>query len=559
LVARILAKGLNAPVGPELRRLRSLTNGSADLVLLFDSNKALTFASRDSHLLDAYPSDNCWTRFIEHIHASDRMHVRQALRDIWSQPGRADKLEFRIETEIGTRYVNGRICNMLNDFDVQGVAVYLSDVTARWTLDDLTRLHSRPWFVDRLDRTNVTHRETGARYSVLYIKLNRYDDVRRSLGGEVGDALLRATASRLRNRLRRADPVARLGDNTFGVILENVDSGEDAEHFASNIEHAIDSPFFVCGQEIRTTVSVGIVTSQSVAGGAEDVLQAAASAVRTSRPRARSYHTVYEAQVQAQAKDRILLELDLRSALSRNQFHLVYQPIHDVQANRIAGCEALIRWTHPDRGFISPDKFIPIAEETGLINEIGEWVLREACRQAQSWNSRGLTLPRMSINVSADQLNAGFLAVIDDVVQSTGLDTCFLRLEVTETSIIDSPDEATETLLALKQRGIALALDDFGTGFSSLSYLHRFPFDTIKIDRAFIKNLGTPNSDGKDAALVKTIVGLGQNLEMTTVAEGIETQEQLEMVTSWGCDYGQGYFLARPMKADQLSMILASA
>jgi diguanylate cyclase (GGDEF)-like protein len=487
------------------------------------------------------------------------MHVKQALTNIWDRPGRSEKLEFRIETEIGTRYVNGRITNMLNDFDVQGVAIYLSDVTARWTLDDLTRLHSRPWFVDRLDRTNSTHRETGARYAVLYIQLNRYQDVRRSLGAEIGDALLRATASRLRNRLRRADPIARLGDNTFGVIIENVNSSKDAEHFASNIEDAIDSPFFVCGQEIRTTVSVGIVTSQSVGGAAEDVLQAAASAVRATRPRARSYHTLYEEQVQVQAKERILLELDLRSALSRDQFHLVYQPIHDVQQRQLAGCEALIRWIHPDRGFISPAKFIPIAEETGLINEIGEWVLREACRQAQDWSQKGLQLPRIGINVSADQLNPGFLKVVDDVVHSTGIDTCRLKLEVTETSIIDSPDEATETLLALKQRGISLALDDFGTGFSSLSYLHRFPFDTIKIDRAFIKNLGTPDSDGKDEALVKTIVGLGQNLDMTTVAEGIETQDQLEMVTSWGCDYGQGYYLAKPMKADQLSTLLNHA
>lgn len=558
-MAKILATGFGVPMGPELRRQRALTNGSADLVLLFNAQRALVFASRDSHLLDAYPSDSCWARLLDHVHPSDRMHVRQTLEDIWDQPGRSDRVEFRIDTEIGRRYVSGRICNMLADFDVQGVAFYLSDVTARWTLDGLTRLHSRPWFVDRLEKTNTTHRETGARYAVLYIQLNRYEAVRRSLGSEVGDALLRATASRLRNRLRRGDPVARLGDNTFGVIIENVNSSEDAEHIASNIEEAIDSPFFVCGQEISTTVSVGIVTSQSVQGAAEDVLQAAAATCRSARPRARSYHKMYEEEAQEQANERLLLELDLRSALSHDQFHLVYQPIHDVQQQRLAGCEALIRWIHPDRGFISPAKFIPIAEETGLINAIGEWVLREACLQAQRWNRSGYELPRIGINVSADQLNPGFLNVVDHVVESTGIDTRRLKLEVTETSIIDSPDEATETLFALKQRGIELALDDFGTGFSSLSYLHRFPFDTIKIDRAFIKNLGTSDSDGKDEALVKTIVGLGQNLSMTTVAEGIETQDQLEMVTSWGCDFGQGYYLAKPMKAEQLSAVLATS
>ena len=558
-MAKILATGFGVPMGPELRRQRALTNGSADLVLLFDAQRALVFASRDSHLLDAYPSDSCWARLLDHVHPSDRMHVRQSLEDIWDQPGRSDRVEFRIDTEIGRRYVSGRICNMLTDFDVQGIAFYLSDVTARWTLDGLTRLHSRPWFIDRLEKTNTTHRETGARYAVLYIQLNRYEAVRRSLGTEVGDALLRATASRLRNRLRRGDPVARLGDNTFGVIIENVNSSEDAEHIASNIEEAIDSPFFVCGQEISTTVSVGIVTSQSVQGAAEDVLQAAAATCRSARPRARSYHKMYEEEAQEQANERLLLELDLRSALSHDQFHLVYQPIHDVQQQRLAGCEALIRWIHPDRGFISPAKFIPIAEETGLINAIGEWVLREACLQAQRWNRSGYELPRIGINVSADQLNPGFLNVVDNIVESTGIDARRLKLEVTETSIIDSPDEATETLFALKRRGIELALDDFGTGFSSLSYLHRFPFDTIKIDRAFIKNLGTPDSDGKDEALVKTIVGLGQNLSMTTVAEGIETQDQLKMVTSWGCDFGQGYYLAKPMKAEQLSEVLATS
>ena len=558
-MANALAKVRAIGETVELKRYRSLASGSADVVLLFDQNLRLNYASRDTYLLDTAPADTCWKRFLDRIHTSDRMHVMQAQNKVRSTAGSAEHLEFRIATDIGTRYISGRVCNLLQDDSVQGVAFYLSDVTAQWTLDELTELHSRPWFIDRLERTNGSHREIGAMYAVLHIQLNQYHQIRRSFGNDVGQALLRAAADRLRNRLRRADPVARIGENTFGVIMEHVQSISDAEQFAANIADLMDAPFFVCGQELCATVSVGIAASQSVDGSPEDVLQAAAISVRGARPRGHSYHTTYEARAQEQAKQRLLLELDLRSALTRGEFHLVYQPIHDVQNERVAGCEALIRWIHPEKGFISPATFIPVAEEAGLINDIGEWVLHEACRQSQRWRGSGLELLKIGVNISAAQLHPEFLTVVDSVLDETGINPRCLKLEVTETSIIDSPEEATDTLLALKQRGIGLALDDFGTGFSSLSYLHRFPFDTIKIDRAFIKHLGTQESDGKDEALVKTIVGLGQNLSMSTVAEGIESEEQLAMVTSWGCDFGQGYFLARPMKAEQFSEHLRTA
>src|SRR5256714_560071 len=411
--------------------------------------------------------------------------------------------------------------------------------------DALTGLPNRALFLDRLEHALArAHRQAGA-VGVLFLDLDRFKLVNDSLGHAAGDLLLVAVAARLKGCLREEDSVARFGGDEFAILLGEVDEVSMTLRTAERIIQALDAPFHLDGHDVVTATSIGIVTS-TPQHTPPDMLRDADVALYRAKNRGRGRYEVFDETMNAQALERLELEADLRGALERGEFTVYYQPKIALATGRVEGMEALGRWQHPRRGLVSPAAFIPLAEETGLIRPLGQWVLEEACRQTKRWHEqmRGLTLVT-SVNLSARQFQQPTL--VEDVaaaLRQSGVDPGCIQLEITESVAMEDAEAAVTTLQQLKALGIQLAIDDFGTGYSSLAYLKRFPVDELKIDRAFVSGLGR---DSEDASIVNAVASLGHALNLSIVAEGIETIEEARQVHALGCEVGQGYYFAKPM------------
>lgn len=426
--------------------------------------------------------------------------------------------------------------------------------------DSLTNLPNRTLFMDRLNNSlQRKKRHPDYVFAVLFLDVDRFKIINDALGHLIGDKLLVLLAQRLKKSVRSLDTVARFGGDEFAILLEDVQETRDVDYLADRINEEMRLPFQVLGREIFASFSIGIVLSSTGDySRTEDLMRDADIAMYNAKSRGRACHSIFDAAMHAQAKTALWLETDLRKALDNDELVIHYQPIISVDDNRIFGFEALVRWQHPSRGIIFPLDFITVAEETGLIVPIGDWVIREACRQMRRWQEqfpayRHLTV---SVNVSGKLFSQpDFYDIIEGILRETGLEPSCLRLEIVERMLIDNPEPAAALLRRLKDLNVRFDVDDFGTGYSALNYLRQFPINGLKIDRSFINAL---TFDRGNVEIVKTIVALAQALNLEVIAEGIETTEQMEIFRTMKGGYAQGFFLFEPLDAKAAGELLSS-
>ncbi|NJO97036.1 MAG: EAL domain-containing protein [Pleurocapsa sp. CRU_1_2] len=427
--------------------------------------------------------------------------------------------------------------------------------------DSLTGLPNRALLIERIEFT-IAHakRNPDYRYGLLFIDLDRFKVINDSLGHLIGDQLLIAVSNLLQECVRENDLVARLGGDEFVILLDGIKSVKDATLIGERIQQRMRSPFELQNQNIFTSASIGIVFSSVEYHNSADLMRDADIAMYRAKDKGKARYTIFDQTMYDETLKLVELENNLRFALKRNELMMHYQPIISLDSNKLVGFEALIRWQHPERGSISPVEFIPIAEDTGLILEIGEWLLREACQQLQTWRQQFASIPeigslKMSINLASQQLQEPeFISKLDQILGDTGLDGSSLRLEITESVLIEPEGSIQDTLRQIKNRNIKLSIDDFGTGYSSLSYLRRFPIDNLKIDRSFIQQM---NFDSENFEIVRLIITLAKTLGMKTISEGVETALQLNQLKGLGCEFAQGYLFSIPLAPKQIELMLA--
>ncbi len=416
--------------------------------------------------------------------------------------------------------------------------------------DPLTDLPNRRLFMDRLEQAIAFARRGGGSLAVAFLDLDRFKLVNDTLGHNAGDALLQQVATRLLDVMRPDDTVARLGGDEFTLILPEVYTTDDMARVAQRILDALEAPFELFGQELKVSASLGMSLFQSDGDEADSLLRHADSAVRRAKLAGRGHYQFYRAQMTEAALEQVTLERELRKALEIGSLELHYQPQYDLDNDRLVGVEALLRWRHPTLGSISPAKFIPIAEESGLIVPIGTWVLHEACRQNVAWQRAGFAPCRVAVNVSSMQFErVDLVETVRQVLDLSGLEPRWLELELTESLVMRDVTDTANQLERLRELGVKVAVDDFGTGYSSLAYLQRLPLDTLKIDRAFVMELG---AERDTLPLVRALVTLAHGLGMEVVAEGIETRSQFNTLHNLGCNFGQGFLMCRPVEASSL-------
>ena len=420
--------------------------------------------------------------------------------------------------------------------------------------DALTELPNRHMFGQMLTHTADTARRYNRNFAVMFIDLDRFKFINDTLGHEAGDHLLRVVSSRLKTTLRASDVVARLGGDEFVVLLQEVSSAQQVSAVARKIISAVIKPMEISGHECRVTCSIGISMFPNDASDGRSLMKYADAAMYLAKEQGKNNFQFYTKDLKSASVERMVLETNLRRALERGEMSLHYQAKQDLRTNDIAGVEALLRWTSAELGPVSPAQFIPLAEETGLIVPIGRWVLRTACAQTVAWQKQGLPPVRMAVNLSPRQFaDPGLIADIRTTFRDTGMAPELLELEITEGMVMHNPERAIEVLSQIKAMGVRLAIDDFGTGYSSLAQLKRFPIDTLKVDRSFIRDIP---KDEEDKAITEAIIAMGKSLSLTVVAEGVETEAQRAFLQEHACDQMQGYYFSKPLPAEGFAELL---
>jgi diguanylate cyclase (GGDEF)-like protein/PAS domain S-box-containing protein len=503
------------------------------------------------------------------VHALDLERVRAEVSEHLA--GRSSHLE----TEHRMLHADGTYCWVLTRGlavrDAGGAAVRMagsqSDITQRKTAEDrlqhdafhdsLTGLPNRALLLDRLGRAVArSKRRTECRFAVFFLDIDGFKFVNDSLGHQTGDQLLIAISRKLEACIREGDTVARIGGDEFIILTDDLESSQDMLALAERILQELQTPFLLNGLELVVTASMGIALSRPNDDSAEELVRNADIAMYQAKSRGKAGSVIFDEAMHQSAVIRLRMETELRQATMREELLLHYQPIVCLQTGKVTSFEALLRWYHPERGFIPPDDFIPLAEETKLIMPIGLWVVKTAAAQLRKWQSQFRMKPPLgiSVNLSCRQFfQPDLVYQFERVLAETGIDPRCLKLEITETALMEQVDSASSVLTRLKSLGLKLALDDFGKGYSSLSYLHHFPFDTLKIDRSFISRIG---SGGENTEILRTIIALAKGLELSVVAEGVETAGQLARLRDLGCQFGQGYLFSRPLCAEAASALL---
>jgi diguanylate cyclase (GGDEF)-like protein/PAS domain S-box-containing protein len=550
-------------------RFRSLVQNASDATAILDAEWQISYVSPASQHVWGHAAEMlAGTSVFGLIHPDDRGAAQAFLNDVLDQPSTNMTTELRILHAAGTWHDFEVIANNLLDQPaVAGIVMTYRNVTERKAFerqlqqmafhDALTGLPNRALLTDRLERALARAERQISRVAVLFIDIDNFKLINDGLGHEAGDRLLVAFADGLRGCIRSGDTAARLGGDEFILLLEEVSGSEEATDVADRIAALLRAPISVGDRDVIVTASIGVAMSTPHHDRTESVLRNADLALYRAKAGGKARWILFEASMERDAVERLELETDLRQGLERNEFRLVYQPILSLADGQIVEVEALVRWQHPTRGQISPAQFIPIAEETGLIEPIGLWVLEEACRQARVWQrllppDRSLV---MSVNLSGRQFQDPRLVdQIRRILRETGLEPQALKLEITESVLMQDAERTAARMRALTDIGVRFAIDDFGTGYSSLSYLRRFPVDTLKIDRSFVEGLG---ADAQALAIVRSIVALAKALNLSVTGEGVETPAQHALLRELGCDRGQGYLFARPLVAADLVGLLA--
>jgi len=415
--------------------------------------------------------------------------------------------------------------------------------------DPLTDLPNRSLIQDRIEHALARCHRNGSRGAVIFADLDRFKAINDELGHAAGDLLLKEMAGRIKQRIREMDTLARVGGDEFVILLEDLAAANDCSQFAQDIIDAVLQPMTLRGQEIRVGISLGIAFYPEDGQDLAELLKHADVAMYAAKSAGRNTFRYFQQDMLDGVKERLTLESELRKAIASDELVLHYQPKIELATGRTAAVEALVRWHHPTRGMVPPGDFIPIAEECGLIIDLGDWVLREAVQQLATWQQQGIRI-KIAVNVTARQLEKGGLAQrIQELLTRRAVAAKYLEIEVTESMVIEQTDMAVATLQELRNLGLSIAMDDFGTGYSSLAYLRKLPLDVIKIDRSFVMH---SDENEQDSQIVKTIIALGHVLNLTVVAEGVETAAQVELLRTLGCERGQGYFFSKPLPAEHL-------
>jgi diguanylate cyclase (GGDEF)-like protein/PAS domain S-box-containing protein len=553
-------------------RFRSLVQNSSDIITILEADGTVRYVSPAvERVMGFKPEEQVGTNAFGSVHPDDREQAQNTFAEVLKRPGLHPPLEFRVCHKDGSwRYLEHVVNNLLDDSAVRGVVVNSWDVTERKALveqlsyqafhDPLTGLPNRALFMDRLEHALTRANRRGNKVAVLFTDLDNFKLINDSLGHKAGDQLLVAVAERVKTCLRPEDTAARLGGDEFTILVEDIGGVGEGVQIAKRIAEILRPPFALEEQEVFATVSTGIALNSSAQEQAADLLRHADLAMYRAKRRGRARYEVFEPSMDAKVVERLMLETGLRRALVRQQFRIYYQPIVALENDKIAGVEALVRWQHPQQGLLLPEAFLSVAEETGLIVQIGQWVLREAGKQARIWQERYPGTPPLTISVNLSSRQFFHPKLVAEVLDESEIDPGSLQLEITEGAMMtNGTSSADRTLQNLKRMGVQLAIDDFGLGYSSLSYLKRFPVDFLKIDRSFIAGLGgEPNGVAtKDIEIVKAMIELTHALGLRVIAEGVETSEQLAQLRDMKCDFAQGNYFSEPLSSEELAVILA--
>jgi diguanylate cyclase (GGDEF)-like protein/PAS domain S-box-containing protein len=547
------------------QRFRSLFENHTDAIFSFDPNGNFLSANNAVSKLTGYPVEDLRGMTFHPLIAAE--FLEQAIAFIAASfQGNPQNFDTVCIRKDGTRFdVNVTTLPIVVNEKIVGIHGIARDITYSKNYerrieylanyDSLTGLPNRNLLDDRMRHAVIQADRLGLQIGVLYLDINRFKLINDSLGHDKGDMLLQIVANRLQENVREGDTVARLGSDEFVMVLENITMVEAVSTIANDLLNAIAAPIKIGSVDLAVSTSIGASVYPKDGEDNVTLLKNADLAMYQAKQEGAGTFRFYNSEMNARVLERLINENNLRSALEKEELVLHYQPRVDVASRQIVGIEALVRWLHPERGLVSPLEFIPLAEEIGLIGELGEWVLKTACRQNRLWQDQGLTPVKVSVNLSAQQLSSTSMInqTIQNVLSETGMDARWLELEITESSLMQNIESTLNMLLEIRDSGVSISIDDFGTGYSSLSYLKRLPIDTLKIDKSFIRDIAI---DREDAAIVTATIAMAHTMRLKVVAEGVTSKEQIRFLESHRCDQVQGYLLSYPLPADELGNFL---
>lgn len=542
-------------------RFRALVQNSFDIITIHDSKGVTLYESpAASRILGYSPGALIGKTPFQTIHSRDVEMAREAFASLVNG-GEPAAIEMRYRHADGSWIwleVLGN--NLLEHSGVHGIVLTSRDITERKHAEDrarylanydvLTGLPNRILMHDRVNQSVAQARHARERIALMHIDVDRFKVVNETLGHYVGDTLLKSAADRIKACARDTSTLARVGGDEFSILIPDANSLHSLSAIAARVLEEMSRPFAGPTQDVFVSASVGISLFPDDAKSPDELTKHAEAAMYSAKKLGRNNYQFFTQALNEEVHERMVLEAGLRLALQRNEMYLVYQPKIDLETRAIVGAEALLRWAHPTLGLIAPARFIPVAEESGMVGQIGEWVLRTACAQIGQWQEMGM-YPQIAINVSALQFQQYDLSqLVRTVISDVQISPESLEIELTESAVMHDAESSVVTLERLKQLGVRISIDDFGTGYSSLSYLKRLPLDLLKIDQSFVRDI---SSDANDAAIVRAIITLARSLGMKVTAEGVETEAQLAFLNAYGCQYAQGYLFGQPMSVGELT------